>query len=1429
MAETIDSLEIKINATADNANKAVDVLVTKLTTLTNSLTKVQGINLTGFTNNIKSFAEAAHKLTGIDSKKVSSTARALKNLGEVDMSRLDSGKINAFAQSVGVLSQNLSKTPDLRGISSVINSIKNLASVDTTNFDSKKIGAMAKSINFLASSLSAVPNVSNITGLVDAIKGLSKVDTANLQTEKIEGVSRAIAALTQGLSQTTDFSGVKSLISAIKSLTKIDMSGFDSTKIESIAKSISTLATTLSQITGLENINATINAIKNLARVDMGAFDGAKLQSIAQSISVLVTSLSTVPDLTGLNATINAIKNLVRIDTSGFDSAKIQSIANTISSLAAQLSGVGAIEENVIRLVNSLARLASSGQYISNVSQFLPVLGNEIVSLVVRLSNVNAIDASINKLVDGLAKLAAAGRNIETTVRYFDLFGLSVANLIYTLNRLPRVNTNIANLIQGLGNLAASGNRASNASSVLSRSLSLFSNSANTARKHSFSLASAIGKVYATYWLLFRLFGKIKNSINIASSLVEVQNVVDVTFGKMSAKVNEFAQNSIEQLGMSELSFKEYASRFQAMGSAMGINKQLISDSNKFLNKQTNGYVELSDSMADVSLNLTKLAADMASFYNVEQKDVAEDLTAVFTGQTRPLRKYGLDLTQATLKEWALKNGLDANIKSMSQAEKTMLRYRYVLANTGAAQNDFTRTAHTWANQTRILKENLQQLGNVIGGTFINILKPLVANLNVAVKAVTNFAKIVSESLGKIFGWTYEDTTGGLTTDFADASGYADDLADSTGTAADNIKKMKTGIRAFDELKVINESDKSGSGGGSGAGAGAGLGGGAAGMWNKTESMLKRYESLLDTPFKLGSFISSSIIDSLQSIDWEAIKTRIRKAGSQLAEFLNGIFAEHGGTTLFGELGRTIAESLNTAIQWGLSFGINFDWKQFGKNFSDAINRFFYNLDATKAAELINVWVQGIWDAIKTALQNIDWKYIINWFKEFLSHIDLETWGIILKFMAASAFIKGLKAIPKFYMKVFDAALNVMLQDMLRQIRDKKMAQKMARQLDREILALPEHSQSGTLIGKLSAWWAELGAAFKNLGGIKGLLFTDVTAVGSTAMETGILIASRIVAGIAAFFAGWNFGKFLYEKISNEDFPDFSEIFSFFTDLDTYKDTAKFVFDDISDIVKSFGLVAEQRLDEVGIYWNDFTSGLWTGFQTNFGSVLELFEKGISKISEGFSGAWTFIQNTWSSLSGWFKNSVIDPISNGFGTMGSTIQNIFDTVKNAVKNGVAGAFNGIISAAERGLNFIIGKVNGFLSTFNTIISAVNRVTSFNIGSIPTVKNVTIPRLPTYATGGFPEDGFFFANHNELVGGFTNGRTAVANNEQIVAGISNGVKSANYEMQQLLAQAVDILTIISEKEYGISSDVVFNSVRDTARRYTQRTGKLAFNF
>lgn len=80
--------------------------------------------------------------------------------------------------------------------------------------------------------------------------------------------------------------------------------------------------------------------------------------------------------------------------------------------------------------------------------------------------------------------------------------------------------------------------------------------------------------MYATYWALFRGFRLLGDAIDISSSLTEVENVVRQTFGQYESLINNFAKTSIEKFGMSELSAKQFASRFQAMGTALDIPQE---------------------------------------------------------------------------------------------------------------------------------------------------------------------------------------------------------------------------------------------------------------------------------------------------------------------------------------------------------------------------------------------------------------------------------------------------------------------------------------------------------------------------------------------------------------------------------------------------------------------------------------------------------------------------------------------------------------------------------------------------------------------------------------------------------------------------------------------------------------------------------------
>nr|DAP20528.1 MAG TPA: minor tail protein [Caudoviricetes sp.]DAP20531.1 MAG TPA: minor tail protein [Caudoviricetes sp.] len=739
------------------------------------------------------------------------------------------------------------------------------------------------------------------------------------------------------------------------------------------------------------SIESLVNSMNRLR--ESISFDTAKLSNIAsgiRSISDAATGFKggKSSEITSMVRALNKF--------SGVDANSIHGISSAVRDLASGIASVKAVDTSgLISMVSALSKIG--GKASTQATKNLPALSAQLQNFVRQMNKIGALNfdmTNMSNLVTAISRLGsvASGRAVTN----IPLLADNLKYLFETLSKAPNVSANILQMTQALGNLS---NRSGGAITGLNNSISNLSGSflgfKTSTGKALIGLKSFTRQILSSMGIYLGLYGAIrgiKNAIDISSALTEVQNVVDVTFGDMSKKVNDFAQDSIRQFGMSELTLKQTASRFQAMGTAMGIDSSLIKKANEFLNKQTDGYIGLSDSMADVSLNLTKLTADMASLYNIDQDVVSQDLAAIFTGQTRPLRDYGLDLTQATLKEWAMKQGLDSDIESMSQAEKTMLRYQYVLANTQTAQGDFARTADSWANQIRILKQSFEQLGSVIGGALINAFKPFVKALNSVLLVVISFVTKVTNALGAIFGWKYEDSGAGLADSFSDAAESAGDVADNTGQAAKNIDKMNKGVRQFDELKLITTNDGSGKKGSGGSGGGGASGGASGGKLVKTDTIFKNYESDIKNLKQLGKYISDALSKAMESINWDKIYSKARNFGKDLADFLNGLI----NPRLFGNVGKTIAGALNTAIYATLSFGQTFDWSNFGKSLAEGINKFFKTFDFKALAEDINTWVQGVYKTIKTMIENIKWSDVWKGVKDFLSNIDIETVEILL-------------------------------------------------------------------------------------------------------------------------------------------------------------------------------------------------------------------------------------------------------------------------------------------------------------------------------------------------------------------------------------------------------------------------------------------------
>lgn len=780
---------------------------------------------------------------------------------------------------------------------------------------------------------------------IDELQIKIKADSAKA-SDSIDKLASSLDSLGKSLS--FDTSKLSNIASGIRSMSDA-ATGFKGAK----SKEITSLATALSKFSNVDTSSfyGISAAMKNLAAgmKDTKTIDTSGILNTAAALSKMGGTLATV-----------GTSNLVKIKD---DLAYFVKGMNSVGSLNFDTTGL-------TNLIGSISRLG--GKISTQATANLPQISAQLQNFVRQMNKIGELKfdmTNMSSLVTSISRLGsvASGRAVNN----IPLLADNLKYLFETLSKAPNVSANIIRMTEALANLAKTGASSGRAATSLGKSLNIFSGSATKAKSSSFSLAAAFGKLYASYWLLFRAFSKIKDAIDISSSLTEVENVVRTTFGNYEKLIQDFSKTSIQDFGMSELTAKQVASRFQAMGTAMGFSQ---------------------GKMADMSLQLTKLTADMASFYDMEQSDVARNLQAVFTGETEPLRKYGLDLTQATLKEWAMKQGLDADISSMTQAEKTMLRYQYVMANTAAAQGDFARTSDTWANQIRILKQSFEQLAAIIGGALINAFKPFVRTLNAVMQKVIAFATTVTNALGAIFGWKFEVSAGGLADDWSDVAGSASDIADSTGQAAKNVEKMNKGLRAFDELNLITTPDNSSGSGSGGSGGGGASGGGASGGLVQVDTIFKDYESQIRSLRELGAYISDALSDAMESIDWDRIYSKARNFGKGLADFLNGLITPR----LFGDVGMTIASALNTAIYAALSFGEEFDWTNLGDSIAAGVNRFFETFDFSSLGRTINTWVHGIYDTITTAIGNIKWSEVWDGVTDFLSEIDLETISLII-------------------------------------------------------------------------------------------------------------------------------------------------------------------------------------------------------------------------------------------------------------------------------------------------------------------------------------------------------------------------------------------------------------------------------------------------
>jgi hypothetical protein len=228
--------------------------------------------------------------------------------------------------------------------------------------------------------------------------------------------------------------------------------------------------------------------------------------------------------------------------------------------------------------------------------------------------------------------------------------------------------------------------------------------------------AAELGKTMSTY-VTAPLLAAGTASIVMASDFNESMNKVDVAFKSSSQLVKDFAKTSLTSFGIAEGTALDMAALFGDMATSMGLG---VGEASK------------------LSTSLVGLAGDLSSFKNINIKEATTALNGIFTGETESLKRLGVIMTETNLKTFALSQGMTKQYDTMTQAEKVLLRYNYVMSNTTNAQGDFARTNDGAANQMRMFGEGVKQLSAQMGQVLLPAVTSIVSSLNGVIAGFSN-------------------------------------------------------------------------------------------------------------------------------------------------------------------------------------------------------------------------------------------------------------------------------------------------------------------------------------------------------------------------------------------------------------------------------------------------------------------------------------------------------------------------------------------------------------------------------------------------------------------------------------------------------------------------------------------------------------------
>lgn len=518
------------------------------------------------------------------------------------------------------------------------------------------------------------------------------------------------------------------------------------------------------------------------------------------SLSVEISAESQGAEL-NIDKLTTAISKLRTKGSIGKVCSSLDTLTKSISALkfaSSGMDGLSRINDFMDRI--SKVNLSESAKGIRSVASAL----TKISSVDLKGLNLSGLKGKMNSLQNGLSPLSkvdASGlRSVSSALnsiakipdfssklnsKTLDDFAISCKKITDALDplasKIETVGNSFAKLPSNVQKVIAATDGATKASSKSAKSYLSLSNQLNGFMRNMAKLVSL--KAIAEY---------LGNAVAKFNDFYEATDLFHNAMGNLSGEADTLISKMQGLLGVDPTKAMTYMATIQSLGTSFGLT---------------------SDKAYILSKNLTQLAYDEASYWN---KDVAETFTAIssaISGEIEPIRRLGVDLSQARLQQELLALGFNKQVSSLSQADKAVPRYIAIMKQTANVQGNLAHTIQSPANQIKILKAQLDMLAKSFGSLLYPALKSILPPLIAAVQLIREFVEWVAKLMGVKVVFTdftkSADSVGGI----GDAM---DNTANSTKKAAKALKDYTMG---FDELNIIDPTQgNSGSGGGASAG-----------------------------------------------------------------------------------------------------------------------------------------------------------------------------------------------------------------------------------------------------------------------------------------------------------------------------------------------------------------------------------------------------------------------------------------------------------------------------------------------------------------------------------------------------------------------------------------------------------------------------------